>query len=282
MSAALAWSRVDMNMLNLGTSKFPGNLKPTDATCDRSCFFFLRFFFSGSALALPSSAWPWPCSCPCLCSSPQSASSHSSSDSSSSSRSGSMSVQRSRLKAPWLRISPRSTTLRLVSRRVAVWLMLRISSLTAASSSALTRSSLFSTMRSAKATCCTASLTAPSGLTSRRWAVTFLASTRHTMQSILKLSWIVVSLLKVWMIGAGSASPVVSRRMAWKSFRRAARELRVRTRSPRTVQQTHPLSMLTMSSLDLICSCTSPSSMLTSPNSFSMIAMRHSFCFVKM
>ena len=148
--------------------------------------------------------------------------------------------------------------------------MLEISSLTAASSSGDTKSSLLSTMRSAKATfmhhgdglkridrankinwchsrrfnkkasatirtitrttpakyylqpgpnrqdyqthavpppptCCTASLTASSGLTSRRWLVTFLASTRHTMQSMRKLSWIVTSLLKVWMMGAGSA-----------------------------------------------------------------------------
>mmetsp|Transcript_15840 Transcript_15840/g.26943 ORF Transcript_15840/g.26943 Transcript_15840/m.26943 type:complete len:278 (+) Transcript_15840:652-1485(+) len=277
-----------MNMLNFGTSKSPGNLSPTDDTWLRSCFFFFRFFL-GAAASAPSPAtaaaapWSWPCPWSCLwswsCSSVQFSSAHaSSSSSSSSSKSGSMSVQWSRLKADWFRILPKSTTLRLVSMICAVWLMLSISTFTAASSSAFTRSNLFSTMRSANATCCTASLTASSGLTSCRWEVTFFASTRHTMQSMRKLSWIVTSLLNVWMMGAGSASPVVSRTIAWKSLRRLARSLSVRTRSPRTVQHTQPLSMEMMSSLALICSITKPSSMFTSPNSFSMIAIRHSFC----
>mmetsp|Transcript_55295 Transcript_55295/g.152248 ORF Transcript_55295/g.152248 Transcript_55295/m.152248 type:complete len:236 (+) Transcript_55295:272-979(+) len=142
-----------------------------------------------------------------------------------------------------------------------------ISSFTSASSASDTRSSLLSRMRSANATCCTASLTASSGLTSRRCWVTFLASTRVTMQSIRKLSWSVASLLKVWMIGAGSARPVVSSMIAWKSLRRTMSELRVRTRSPRTVQQTQPLSMETMSSFVARFSVTRPSSMFTSPGS---------------
>lgn len=49
-------------------------------------------------------------------------------------------------------------------------------------------------------------------------------------------------------MGAGSASPVVSRRMASNSLRREASWPRVRTRSPRTEQQTHPLSIVMRSS----------------------------------
>ncbi len=57
----------------------------------------------------------------------------------------------------------------------------------------------------------------------------------------------------VYMMGAGSARPVVSRRMAWKSFRRDASWPRVRTRSPRTEQQTAPLA------LAVVCGVNGPS-----------------------
>mmetsp|Transcript_4466 Transcript_4466/g.13369 ORF Transcript_4466/g.13369 Transcript_4466/m.13369 type:complete len:267 (+) Transcript_4466:329-1129(+) len=266
MSAALAWSRVDMNMLNLGTSKFPGNLSPTEETWDKSCFFFFFFGLGCSASAPSVGAW-----------------SGAAASSSSSSRScGSSSRVLSSEKDIWFRMSPRSTRDRSVSIMIALLLIDRISSRSAASSSFDTRSSLFSTMRSEKATCCTASLTLSSGLISRRWLTTFFESTMHTTESMRKLSWIIASELKVMMIGAGSARPVVSSRMEWKSFRRGIKLLSARTRSPRTEQQTHPLSMDTTSSLAAMFSCTSPSSIFTSPNSFSMMAILHSFCSRKM
>ena len=49
-------------------------------------------------------------------------------------------------------------------------------------------------------------------------------------------------------MGAGSAKPVVSSRIASKSFLLEANCPKVRTRSPRTEQQTHPLSMVIKSS----------------------------------
>lgn len=52
----------------------------------------------------------------------------------------------------------------------------------------------------------------------------------------------------VGLTGAGSAKPVVSNRMASNSFRRLVNWPRVRTKSPRTLQQTQPLSIVIKSS----------------------------------
>ena len=82
--------------------------------------------------------------------------------------------------------------------------------------------------------------------------------------------------------GAGSASPVVSMITASNFFSRSFSVNSARTKSPRTVQHTHPLSMLMISSFSLIFSETSASSMDTAPNSFSMTAICNPCCPRKM
>ena len=100
-----------------------------------------------------------------------------------------------------------------------------------------------------------------------------LASARHRMESMRKASAISGLMKKVNATGAGSARPVVSM-MTWSNFfARSFRVRRARTRSPRTVQHTQPLSMVMMSSASFMFSPTRASSMDTAPNSFSMTAM---------
>mmetsp|Transcript_1792 Transcript_1792/g.7464 ORF Transcript_1792/g.7464 Transcript_1792/m.7464 type:complete len:203 (+) Transcript_1792:528-1136(+) len=141
----------------------------------------------------------------------------------------------------------------------------------ALSSSDLRRSILLSRILSANAICSTDSFSTPSGLTSSRWADRCAASTTVRMASRYRSSLRSSSTKKVCATGAGSARPVVSM-MMWSnaSFRRMSL-LRIRMRSWRTVQQMHPLFISKISSL---VSTTRPSSTPTSPNSFSMMAMR--------
>mmetsp|Transcript_2731 Transcript_2731/g.10711 ORF Transcript_2731/g.10711 Transcript_2731/m.10711 type:complete len:214 (-) Transcript_2731:802-1443(-) len=148
------------------------------------------------------------------------------------------------------------------------------------STSALsTRSILLRIMRSAKATCSTASFSAPSGFSSSRCCSMCLASTRVTMPSRRKCSWTLSSTKKVCATGAGSAIPVVSMRMqsnlSLPDAMRPANLFSTTTRSWRTVQQMQPFIISTISSS--ICSfvflAMSASSIPTSPNSFSIIAI---------
>mmetsp|Transcript_84192 Transcript_84192/g.186857 ORF Transcript_84192/g.186857 Transcript_84192/m.186857 type:complete len:319 (-) Transcript_84192:59-1015(-) len=161
----------------------------------------------------------------------------------------------------------------------AVLLMVRSSCCTSSKYSGVTKSVLLSMMRSAKATCSTASLTAPFGFSSRRCCMICLASTTVRIPSRAMLACTKSSAKKVCATGAGSARPVVSMMMPssgfplpevclWSFFKPAMR-------SPRTVQQMHPLFIsITFSSVALRFVLSKASSMPTSPNSFSMIAIR--------
>mmetsp|Transcript_25000 Transcript_25000/g.62442 ORF Transcript_25000/g.62442 Transcript_25000/m.62442 type:complete len:227 (+) Transcript_25000:647-1327(+) len=146
-------------------------------------------------------------------------------------------------------------------------------------SASATRSVLLRMIRSAKATCSTASFSTPSGRGSSRCCSTCFASTRVTMPSSLKYFWTSSSTKNVCATGAGSAMPVVSMRTQ-SSLRvpllmRSANFLSTTTRSWRTVQQMHPfiISMISSSICSLAFFARSASSMPTSPNSFSMIAI---------
>mmetsp|Transcript_27669 Transcript_27669/g.89374 ORF Transcript_27669/g.89374 Transcript_27669/m.89374 type:complete len:200 (-) Transcript_27669:414-1013(-) len=154
--------------------------------------------------------------------------------------------------------------------------------LTSSSSALLTKSILFRRIRSANATCCTASLTVPSGRTSLMCVVIFLASTSEMTPSIRKLLLIAQFWVKVLMMGAGSARPVVSSRTRSKSSFRSLSLVRARTKSPRTVQQAHPLSIEMTSSASDMFSLTSASSILTAPNSFSMTQIFFPCCSRRM
>mmetsp|Transcript_74180 Transcript_74180/g.179211 ORF Transcript_74180/g.179211 Transcript_74180/m.179211 type:complete len:242 (+) Transcript_74180:611-1336(+) len=136
-----------------------------------------------------------------------------------------------------------------------------------------TRSVLLSSMRSANATCSTASFSAPSAFSSSRCCSMCLASTSVTMPSSLANSLIDSSMKKVCATGPGSASPVVSMIMASRSLLKRKSLPRMRMRSPRTVQQMHPLFISKMSSSVLNLFLMSESSTPTSPNSFSMTAI---------
>ena len=83
-------------------------------------------------------------------------------------------------------------------------------------------------------------------------------------------------------MGAGSASPVVSRSTASKSFRRSLSPMSAFTRSPRTVQHAQPLSIEMSSSADEMFSATSAWSMLTAPNSFSITQIFLPCCSFRM
>mmetsp|Transcript_7837 Transcript_7837/g.24014 ORF Transcript_7837/g.24014 Transcript_7837/m.24014 type:complete len:238 (-) Transcript_7837:190-903(-) len=237
-----------MNMLNLGTSRKPSTAMPQAETMERS--WTLGFLAEGPSCS-PKSA-------------------------------GSRSTQRSTLKAEMPTIFERSTLLRVQVMTLAKRLIEVSVSSIASSSAGVTRSTLLRRTRSAKATCCTASLTAPSGLTSSRCALTCFASARQMTASMTKLSSIHWFDLIVAMIGAGSARPVVSRRTQSNCFRFSTREPSVRTRSPRIEQHAHPLSILIRSSLVAMFSPTSFSSMLISPYSFSITQIRLSFCSFRM
>mmetsp|Transcript_106225 Transcript_106225/g.193352 ORF Transcript_106225/g.193352 Transcript_106225/m.193352 type:complete len:200 (-) Transcript_106225:483-1082(-) len=171
-------------------------------------------------------------------------------------------------------------------RTLANWLMDRILSLTLIASSVLTRSILFRRTLSEKATCWKASLTLPSStLSSKRPGRCLQSATQRTPSS--RSSAVSSGFdMKVRMIGTGSAMPVVSIIMAsialplcidssicFKPF----------SRSPRMVQHMQPLSITrTFSAMDSFCSLRRASSMDTSPNSFSMIAIFFSRCSCKM
>mmetsp|Transcript_22419 Transcript_22419/g.74309 ORF Transcript_22419/g.74309 Transcript_22419/m.74309 type:complete len:322 (+) Transcript_22419:160-1125(+) len=145
---------------------------------------------------------------------------------------------------------------------------------TAASSPSSRRSHLFRRMRSAKATCSTASFSTPSGFCSSRCCTMCFASTTVTKASSRARSLSTSSTKKVWATGAGSAKPVVSMMMPSNFATFFASFFSVSTRSPRTVQQMQPFmtSMISSSIFSLICGLMIFSSMPTSPNSFSMIA----------
>mmetsp|Transcript_66148 Transcript_66148/g.187863 ORF Transcript_66148/g.187863 Transcript_66148/m.187863 type:complete len:240 (-) Transcript_66148:1398-2117(-) len=172
-----------------------------------------------------------------------------------------------------------SITLLTVRLMSTVALMSRMRRSTSARCASSARSHLLSKIRSAKAICSTASFSTPSGFSSSRCSMTCLASTRVRIPSSAMCCCTKSSAKKVCATGAGSASPVVSMRMA-SSLRPLVVVLRTRfrrplIRSPRTVQQMHPLLISTMSSSwAMLSPLTSASSMPTSPNSFSMTAMR--------
>mmetsp|Transcript_150097 Transcript_150097/g.418194 ORF Transcript_150097/g.418194 Transcript_150097/m.418194 type:complete len:238 (-) Transcript_150097:348-1061(-) len=156
-----------------------------------------------------------------------------------------------------------------------IWI--RFSTSTNAASS--TRSHLFKRIRSANATCSTASFSTPSGFSSSRCAMMCLASTTVRMPSKAMFFCTKSSAKKVWATGAGSARPVVSISTPSRSLPDfdtfLTIFLRPAIRSPRTVQQMQPLFISTMfSSVVRGPVSRSSSSMPTSPNSFSMTAMR--------
>mmetsp|Transcript_719 Transcript_719/g.2178 ORF Transcript_719/g.2178 Transcript_719/m.2178 type:complete len:213 (-) Transcript_719:51-689(-) len=140
------------------------------------------------------------------------------------------------------------------------------------SSSASTKSVLFSRMRSAKATCSAHSFSTPSGFSSSKCSITCLASTTVTMPSSLYFSWMKSSTKNVCATGAGSASPVVSMRTASNCLTFPCSLFNASTKSPRTVQQMHPF--ITSMTSSFASSAKTFSSTPTSPNSFSIMAKR--------
>mmetsp|Transcript_56823 Transcript_56823/g.114078 ORF Transcript_56823/g.114078 Transcript_56823/m.114078 type:complete len:267 (-) Transcript_56823:49-849(-) len=166
-----------------------------------------------------------------------------------------------------------------VRRMCAVLLMARISSWRSSRYSALTRSVLFSRMRSAKATCSTASLTTPSGFSSFKCSKMCFESTTVRMPSKAMLPCTKSSAKKVCATGAGSARPVVSMMIPSKGLPLPVvclcSFLRPAIRSPRTVQQMQPLfiSMIFSSVTAVLLVFSKALSMPTSPNSFSMTAI---------
>mmetsp|Transcript_24465 Transcript_24465/g.81304 ORF Transcript_24465/g.81304 Transcript_24465/m.81304 type:complete len:246 (+) Transcript_24465:427-1164(+) len=167
-------------------------------------------------------------------------------------------------------------------KMVALGLSLRSRSSMAGSSASETRSVLLSKIRSAKATCSTASFSAPSGFSSSRCCSMCFASTSVTIASSRACSLMDSSMKKVCATGPGSASPVVSITTASSRSRRLKSLERMRMRSPRTVQQMQPLFISKMSSDVSYRCCTSASSTPTSPNSFSITAILLPWLAVRM
>mmetsp|Transcript_12901 Transcript_12901/g.27195 ORF Transcript_12901/g.27195 Transcript_12901/m.27195 type:complete len:353 (-) Transcript_12901:291-1349(-) len=188
-------------------------------------------------------------------------------------KSGSLSSTRFKSKAPTFMISPRSTCEFWHLRMGACLFRSRIRLSTSATSSSLTKSILFRIILSANKTCSTASFSAPSGFSSSRCWIRCLASTTVRMASSFMLACICSSTKKVCATGAGSAIPVVSMSTPSNLLGRDRSLLRIRMRSPRTVQQIHPLFISKISSSALIVELTSESSMPISPNSFSITAI---------
>mmetsp|Transcript_48393 Transcript_48393/g.90670 ORF Transcript_48393/g.90670 Transcript_48393/m.90670 type:complete len:204 (-) Transcript_48393:16-627(-) len=147
-----------------------------------------------------------------------------------------------------------------------------LASMASSSAASLTRSTLFSKIRSANATCSTASFSTPSGFSSSKCCTMCLASTTVQMPSSLYISLMSSSTKKVCATGAGSARPVVSMITASNRATLACNFLRDVTRSPRTVQQMQPF--ITSISSSSVFSMMTFSSTPTSPNSFSMMANR--------
>ena len=117
---------------------------------------------------------------------------------------------------------------------------------------------------SAKAICCLHSSL------SSICCITCLASTNVIIASILYCDCISSSTKKVCATGPGSARPVVSIIIISNLSFRFIRLPSMRIRSPRTVQQIHPLFISKISSSAPI---TSSLSTPTSPNSFSITAI---------
>mmetsp|Transcript_38066 Transcript_38066/g.78099 ORF Transcript_38066/g.78099 Transcript_38066/m.78099 type:complete len:358 (+) Transcript_38066:871-1944(+) len=284
-SSFLVWMRFDMNWLNFASSSSSSASIPTELTPEM-CAERLTFFFWGSASSCPCACpapsphpaslqppcsceweWEWPCA---WASSEEEGGGSSSSSSSSCSRRW---LTLSRLKEPMPSSWSRSTRLRSHSKMLARPLIDRNVFRTADFSSAVTRSILFSKILSANATWLTASLTTPASRTSSRCCLMFLASTTQRMASILNAAPHSGLLLKVKATGAGSAIPVVSMITASYFSSLAARVVKAFTRSPRTVQQTHPLSIEMTSSLACKLVVTRLLSMSIAPNSFSTTAI---------
>mmetsp|Transcript_6773 Transcript_6773/g.17279 ORF Transcript_6773/g.17279 Transcript_6773/m.17279 type:complete len:200 (+) Transcript_6773:143-742(+) len=165
-------------------------------------------------------------------------------------------------------------------------LMLRKRSFTAINCSVVTRSCLFSSNLSQNATCWYASLTLPSSTLSSRRPRMFLASATVTTPSRRSSFEISGDVMNVRTMGTGSAMPVVSIMMAsiLAPFLTSSKIcLRPESKSPRTVQHMHPLSMTMIFSASASLSCLSnASSIEISPNSFSMIAIFISRCSWRM
>mmetsp|Transcript_19886 Transcript_19886/g.59330 ORF Transcript_19886/g.59330 Transcript_19886/m.59330 type:complete len:298 (-) Transcript_19886:1315-2208(-) len=155
---------------------------------------------------------------------------------------------------------------------------LNLSSTFLSSASSGTKSHLLRINRSAKATCSTASFSAPSGFSSSRCCTTCFASTNVMMPSSVQNSLTSSSTKNVCATGAGSANPVVSITMAsnLRPFSlRLASFFNTSTRSWRTVQQMQPfiISMTSSSVSVLSFGFMRASSIPTSPNSFSITAI---------
>mmetsp|Transcript_3402 Transcript_3402/g.8321 ORF Transcript_3402/g.8321 Transcript_3402/m.8321 type:complete len:218 (+) Transcript_3402:503-1156(+) len=164
---------------------------------------------------------------------------------------------------------------------------LNLSSTFFSSASSGTKSHLFSINLSAKATCSTASFSAPSGFSSSRCCTTCFASTSVIIPSSVQNSFTSSSTKNVCATGAGSANPVVSMTMAsnLRPFSlRLASFFRTSTRSWRTVQQMQPFIIsMTSSSVSVFSfGFINASSMPTSPNSFSITAIFLPCCAVRM
>mmetsp|Transcript_20327 Transcript_20327/g.60719 ORF Transcript_20327/g.60719 Transcript_20327/m.60719 type:complete len:306 (-) Transcript_20327:64-981(-) len=152
--------------------------------------------------------------------------------------------------------------------------------LAASHASTLLRSTL-----SANATCWAGSLTASLERSRVSCVMKCTVSTTVRMPSILHVAFTTGSSAKVWQMGPGSATPVVSMRIPSiiaSGTPRAIRSSTVSTmlriavtRSSRSVQQRQPLSKTVMDSM-VFCLptalSTSISSMAVSPNSFSITA----------
>mmetsp|Transcript_24244 Transcript_24244/g.79830 ORF Transcript_24244/g.79830 Transcript_24244/m.79830 type:complete len:220 (-) Transcript_24244:234-893(-) len=171
--------------------------------------------------------------------------------------SGSISSTRSSSKAR-IPITCSSATDAFWHRRIGANLLIsrsRFSSRCRSASSG-TKSTLLSRRRSAKATCSTASFSAPSGFSSSRCCSTCFASTRVTIPSSLKEALTMSSTKKVWATGAGSAMPVVSMMtpssLSVPALTRLASFSSTTIRSCRTVQQMQPFIISMISSSDCI------------------------------
>mmetsp|Transcript_59547 Transcript_59547/g.159546 ORF Transcript_59547/g.159546 Transcript_59547/m.159546 type:complete len:232 (-) Transcript_59547:186-881(-) len=186
-------------------------------------------------------------------------------------KSGSIWSTRSISKAPTL-MRLFGSTLLCWHRKTGACELMAFSRASIASSSAasVTRSVLFSRMRSAKATCSTASFSTPSGFSSSKCCRTCFASTTVMIPSSLYIHLMSSSTKNVCATGAGSASPVVSMITASNFCTFSCSLLRDVTRSLRTVQQMQPFmtSIISSSTASEMTFSSTP----TSPNSFSTIA----------
>mmetsp|Transcript_22019 Transcript_22019/g.49678 ORF Transcript_22019/g.49678 Transcript_22019/m.49678 type:complete len:381 (+) Transcript_22019:595-1737(+) len=181
---------------------------------------------------------------------------------------------------PWMLSTESTLTSALAQRRMGAKLLIDFSrSSTRTRSASETRSVLLRSIRSAKATCSTASFSAPSGFSSSRCCSMCFASISVTIPSRRANSLTASSTKKVCATGAGSAMPVVSitipSSLSLPDLTRFASLLRTTMRSCRTVQQMQPfiISMISSSACILVFFERRASSMPISPNSFSMTAI---------